>query len=400
MTNRWQTPLSSLSVETNFLANDCGHSGYGGYLTGQYHIGTDYYANGNDPVYSIGDGVMLNNNGNFGSGYGSAVFVKYTAGDGTNFIVMYGHVNASSISNNTTVHAGDQLTTIYPYTTGGAHLHLGIVPGTSYPSSNWGNLPCASWPGTNSFVDPMPFLDNHWATPHTLSAVQPISVGPAGSVTMYTPVQYSYRVKNTSGSAASVQKFIVAVRGPGNTNQDVTCANGSGVSLQPNDEWTCSVNLAQGYGQTGTFTFWADWQDYANNWHAGELGSTTATTLQVTAATTLTTTGALSVGPANPQHMYQQVFWSYRVRNTSGGYASIKRFIVAVRTPGGGNMDVTCDNGSGVTLAPNQEWTCSAYNNSGYGSTGSFPFWADWQDYANVWHPGNLSPTLTLSVIP
>jgi surface antigen len=113
---------------------------------------------------------------------------------------------------------------------------------------------------------------------------------------------------------------------------------------------------------------------------------------------TLTAVQPISVGPSNPVSMYRGVFWSYRIKNTSGVPASIKRLIVAVRTPGGGNMDVTCNNGAGVALAPGQEWTCAAYNDNGYGSSGQFQFWADWQDYNDVWHPGQLGRTLVLHV--
>jgi surface antigen len=229
-----------------------------------------------------------------------------------------------------------------------------------------------------------------------LSVVQPISVGPSGTVAMYTPVNYSYRVKNTSGGGVSVQRMVVAVRGPGGSNLDVSCSNG--LSLAAGQEFTCAVTVPTGYGSTGPFQFWADWLDFAGAWHTGQLGNT-ANYLRVTPAATLTTTGALSVGPANPVHMYQGVYWSYRVQNTSGGYMSVKRFEVAVRSPGGGAMDVPCQYGDGVTLAPMQEFSCAAYNNNGYGSTGPFQFWADWQDYANLWHPGQLSGTLTLSVV-
>ncbi|HSE61073.1 MAG TPA: cutinase family protein [Candidatus Saccharimonadales bacterium] len=233
---------------------------------------------------------------------------------------------------------------------------------------------------------------------NTLSVANPVSVGPSASATTYAPLNWSYRVRNTSGSAASIQKFAVAVRDPGGNNQDVTCANGTGVSLQPNDEWTCSATLPQGFGSTGNYTFWADWQDYANVWHHGQLGWDN--TLTLGAAPTLTTTGSLSVGPSGSLGMFQPAYWSYRVKNTSGFATSIKKLIVAVRTPGGGNMDVTCNNGAGVTLPPGGEWTCEAYNYNGYGSTGSFQFWADWQGYDNAWHTGALSGTLTFNVGP
>lgn len=229
-----------------------------------------------------------------------------------------------------------------------------------------------------------------------LCPAQDASVGPSNQVAMYTPLNWSFRVWNNTNGAASVQRFAVAVRGPGGNALDVPCANGTGVTIQPGQQWTCAALLPTGYGQAGSYTFWPDWLDYGGNWHHGQLGPDRP--LILTPAPTLSTTGALSVGPGNPVPRYNGVFWSYRVRNTSGAYASIQKFVVAVRTPGGGNMDVTCNDGVGVALAPNQEWTCAAYNNNGYGSTGGFQFWADWQDYNGTWHAGQLSPTLTLYV--
>jgi hypothetical protein len=385
-----------MTAEAGFLANECGHPEYGGYIAGQYHIGADFDGSANQAVYALGSGTVRKTGG-FGAGNGYVLFIEHVAVDGTHFVAMYGHINSSSLAVGDTVTVGQNIATLYPNTPNGPHLHLGLLPGTTIPTSNWGNLPCSNWPGTNGFTDPMPYLGAHPMGGGTLTAVQPISVGPSSSVTMYTPLQWSYRVKNTSGGAASIQRLVVAIRGPAGDNLDIGCANGSGVTIQASEEWTCSVQLSQGFGSTGQFRFWADWQDYGGNWHYGQLGS--ELTLNVGPAATLTTTGALSIGPSDHVHMYQGVWWSYRVKNTSGSYTSIQRLIVAVRTPGNGAMDVICDSGTGVTLAPNAEWTCAASNSSGYGSTGQFRFWADWLGYDGVWHTGALSGTLTLYVV-
>lgn len=234
--------------------------------------------------------------------------------------------------------------------------------------------------------------------PYTLSAAQPVSVGPSDNMAKFTPVWFSYRVRNNSGSAASIQRFVVAVRAPDGSAQDVQCQNGTGVTIQPNQEWTCAAPLPQGYGSSGTYTFWADWQGYDGSWHDTQLGwHNTFTEYQ---GPTLTTVGALSVGPSSSLAMYQPIRWSYRVRNTSGAWASIQKFSVPVRGPGGVPLDVPCANGTGVTLAPNEEWTCDAKLSTGYGSQGTYTFWADWQSYDGAWHQGNLSGNLTFTLGP
>jgi hypothetical protein len=93
------------------------------------------------------------------------------------------------------------------------------------------------------------------------------------------------------------------------------------------------------------------------------------------------------------------IWWSFRIRNTSGGWATIQRLSVAVRGPQGNNLDVPCANGEGVNLTPGQEWTCDARLTSGYGQSGRFTFWADWQGYDGRWHTGELSGTGVLYVV-
>jgi len=230
-----------------------------------------------------------------------------------------------------------------------------------------------------------------------LTAVQSVSVGPSDRVAMYTPIAFSYRVNNTSGAAASIQKLVVAVRGPAGNALDVPCANGNGVTLTPGQEWTCDVRLPTGYGSTGQFRFWADWLDYGGKWHEGQLGSS-QNYLYVGPAMTLTTVQPISVGPSNYRPKLTPLWWSYRVRNTSGSWASIQRIVVAVRGPAGDPLDLACDSGFGVTLAPFQEWTCSVYLGTGYGSTGTFRFWADWLDYGGRWHTGELGGVSPLTL--
>ncbi len=234
----------------------------------------------------------------------------------------------------------------------------------------------------------------------TLTAVQPISVGPSDHVSMLSSVRYSYRIKNTSQVGASLQRIVVGVRGPAGDDLTQDCQgteNHRGLTLAAGQEWTCSVYLPNGYGSSGTFRFYADWQDGNSIWHPGMLGST-QNFLYVQPGPTLTVMQPISVGPSDNMPKLQKLWWGFRVRNTSGSVAIIRQFSVAVRGPAGDNLDTPCVGGSNVTLAPGQEWTCYAERSTGYGSTGNFRFWADWQDMNYAWHPGYLGGSLVLTL--
>jgi surface antigen len=279
---------------------------------------------------------------------------------------------------------------------GGGLGHVAIVTGVNADGSanieQYNAVPYAY--STQNGIRAEKYL--HIADTGALSATQAISVGPSDNVTLYTPLNWSYRVRNTSEGAASIQRFTVSVRGPSGTNLDVPCNGGSGITLSAGQEWTCTATLTTGYGQAGEYTFWADWQGYSGDWHPGGLGQ--PRTMTLSPATTLTAAQPISIGPSNYRPKLTPLWWSYRVRNTSGGHASIQRLVVAVRGPAGDALDVLCANGTGVTLAPQQEWTCDAQLPTGYGSTGTFTFWADWLGYDGQWHTGNLGSRGTFTL--
>jgi len=164
MSNGWTTPLASMANPADgFLADGCGHAN--NYLTGQFHIGADFWGSSGDPVYALGNGTVRISQ-SFGEGT-YVVMVEHVAADGSHFVAVYGHLNdAGRPAVGTAVIAGGQIGTLSPNAANGPHLHLGILPGTTIPTSNWGNMPCPApgiWPptNTNGFVDPMPYLDAH-----------------------------------------------------------------------------------------------------------------------------------------------------------------------------------------------------------------------------------------------
>lgn len=154
--NGWSAPLNPMPAMTGYYM-ESGCSEGGTYISGKYHLGVDYGAASNTPVYSLGAGTVIYT-GSFGAGWGNAIFIKHQAADGSQFVALYGHVNLG-IANGATVSAGQQIGTIANI--GSNHLHLGIRPGTSYPSNNWGMMTCPTSNGDNGFVDPMPYLSAH-----------------------------------------------------------------------------------------------------------------------------------------------------------------------------------------------------------------------------------------------
>lgn len=155
----WAEPLSPMpGVSARFLANDCGRPGYGPYLRGLYHTGTDLARPAGTPVRAVGPGNVTFA-GSFGPGNGDVVFVQHRAGNGEPFQAMYGHVNIVRRAGDR-VSAGERIATVFPLASG-PHLHLGLVPGTNRPGSGWGMQPCRLWPFTNGFVDALRWLATH-----------------------------------------------------------------------------------------------------------------------------------------------------------------------------------------------------------------------------------------------
>jgi hypothetical protein len=154
---QWMQPLDTLPAPSSgFLANNCGHPGYGTYVSGEYHIANDYPKAANTPVFSIGTGVVVAVQTNWP---GSAVFVKYRSVDGTSFLAVYGHINSSAAAG-TNIGIGGQLGTVYNWGTN-SHLHFGIRAAIAPAAKDNGSRPCSAWPSPNGYVNPLPYLSAH-----------------------------------------------------------------------------------------------------------------------------------------------------------------------------------------------------------------------------------------------
>ena len=159
--NGFYYPIDGTSGDANWLA--CGSS----YSANVRHLGTDISASETTPVFAVGDGTVVSISGpNVSSGWGSgnyAVAIRHESTAGT-FIAIYGHIRnltVSENSDNNTVTPGQQLGTIGPYYNG-SHLHFGIRPGSSVPSTNWGRISdsgCNSPNNTNGFVAPITYIE-------------------------------------------------------------------------------------------------------------------------------------------------------------------------------------------------------------------------------------------------
>lgn len=161
----WTQPLDSYRASAGWLASGCpGSSAYP--VPGKFHLGVDMAAGLNTPVRSLGAGSVLKvwPHASWGTTNGvsnAGLWVKYVAADGTEFTAVYGHIQvASGIVQGSAVSVGQVIGKIGSWS-GGEHLHLGIRPGTSIPSSGWGTGTCPISSNTNGFVDPWAFLAAH-----------------------------------------------------------------------------------------------------------------------------------------------------------------------------------------------------------------------------------------------
>lgn len=223
----WGQPLaSSYSVTTQWHELGCvlGEPYYP-YSPGRYHLGIDVTATLHAPVRSIGNGTVLSNQrdpswGSTGGVANSGLLVAYTAGDGTAFSVLYGHVQLTAgIAVGTRVAAGQTIATIGSFS-GGAHLHLGLHLGTAVPGGHWGTGTCPiSTSHDNGFVNPATYLAAHPPYLRLTSTPIPIISGTAATGATLTAVpgtwqpapvslMYQWKANGAAISGATASTFI------------------------------------------------------------------------------------------------------------------------------------------------------------------------------------------------
>lgn len=131
------------------------------YIPGRVHLGTDFRAVVDAPVYAISDGEVIKI---YASGDCVAIRHKTKRGD---FVAIYAHI-APSVKVGQTVKPGQEVARIAPYAKG-SHLHFGIAWGPSPPDVvegryGWGRASVEYFHKhgiPNGLIDPIAWLNTH-----------------------------------------------------------------------------------------------------------------------------------------------------------------------------------------------------------------------------------------------
>jgi hypothetical protein len=135
---------------------------FGGcYFKDYYHIGYDIMESYGSPVYAISSGEVISRSddaGSWGTG-NSALYIKHTLSDGTQFVALYGHIH-TSLNNGNRVSGGVEIGTIGDWGDGD-HLHFGVRPGPDKPPAPTGMMShlTNTYPASNGFVDPIGWIN-------------------------------------------------------------------------------------------------------------------------------------------------------------------------------------------------------------------------------------------------
>ena len=152
--NGWVNPVAGAPYE-DWGFGICG----GRYVAGYAHLGADSQGTGaGQAVRALGAGTVVQIHDN--SWPGDAVGVLTTAGDGSRFLAVYGHIDRQ-VGANAAIAAGQQIGTI---TNQGAnsHLHLGVRPlGAGEPASAATMMGRSACNGSFGYVSPIPWLAAH-----------------------------------------------------------------------------------------------------------------------------------------------------------------------------------------------------------------------------------------------
>jgi murein DD-endopeptidase MepM/ murein hydrolase activator NlpD len=149
------TGNAAQTVKDGWLENGCATGEP--YLQGYYHNGADF-GRAYGLVYAIWDGTVIQiSTDGWGTG-NVAVIVKSRLDNGQEFLWLLGHVQAGSTPNpGATVTKGTQVALIGHWSLGD-HVHVGIFPGTTLPSTDsvrqigWGRMGCANWADASKFL--------------------------------------------------------------------------------------------------------------------------------------------------------------------------------------------------------------------------------------------------------
>ena len=186
--NGWTNPVSPNTFEDWGFAS-CSPP----YIPGRAHLGADSQgSSANQQVVAMGTGTVVKVVAP-PWGPGGAIGIEHTAGDGTRFLAVYGHLN-NGVGVGAGVSAGTPIGTLWDQADN-SHLHLGIrplSPGEDAGSLTlWGNVECPGAP-THGFVDPIPFLAAH-----------PSGTGPTPTTTPTTRPTTTTIVHNPEGRLES-----------------------------------------------------------------------------------------------------------------------------------------------------------------------------------------------------
>lgn len=204
----YPTGTNNLSSYAGWLASGCNSNQ--DYFKNLYHLGKDIKAARGTAVFAISDGEVAYISKNGWGQDNLGIVLKHTLNDGSQFLALYGHVR-STVKKGDKIRAGSKFATIGPYSP--PHLHFGIHPGLTMPNTNWGRMPCTSWPDTNGFVDPI-----DWIT----SMVPRPSLRIDGQLTSRKNQLQTFRLTGLQFTPNSTA--VRHIRGPNNFRADPTIA--------------------------------------------------------------------------------------------------------------------------------------------------------------------------------
>ncbi len=148
------TGSNLLQIRHGWLDSGCGPAEP--YEFDFYHTGDDNALPFGSSVYAVWDGVVVAVSSN-GWGEGNVgLVIKSKRYRGGEFLWLVGHVT-SSLGVNAPVQGGEVIATVGHWP-GGDHVHFGVFPGTTPPTTDtdrhigWGKMGCSNWQDARTFL--------------------------------------------------------------------------------------------------------------------------------------------------------------------------------------------------------------------------------------------------------